>query len=472
MENDSKIPPHLRMAPMRYDQLLGDRTALLPCFMLAQHSINPDFVGRSDAFPLMDKYLLPDSQTSQQAQAQENTRLFALCGMGGMGKTDLAIEYAFSRRDKFGAVFWLEAAGMSQLAADFGKIPSQLGLESVAECQDLDASIELAKAWLANTYNSRGEDGKEYDNCSWLLIFNNADELNVVADYIPHTGNGAVLITSRDPAAQTHFLSHGSGLDLKPLQIKEAAGLLSRLVSDVDASADNANGDDETDASLDIARRFDGLPLAIIQTAGYIRRRQLSMREFVKQYGTDARYQKVHDSATASQQHRYGRTLATAFNFDGLNTGSLRLLRLLSFLSPDRVQEEIFVNSAGPMDTERDQLPADMFDDARFDLLSSSIIKRNITKKEIWIHRVIQAKIRAELGDAKRFEAFTEAVRMLSVIWPPGNLSTQASSRWPQCERLLPHLERFYQLYSEYSDKWSKYKVEPALPVLMNEAAV
>ena len=91
----------------------------------------------------MDKHLLP-SETPNSGNVQ-STRLFAPCGMGGIGKTDFAVEYARVRKSKFGAVFWLEAGGISQLASDFGRIATQLGIWSADEAKSLESSIEVAK---------------------------------------------------------------------------------------------------------------------------------------------------------------------------------------------------------------------------------------------------------------------------------------------------------------------------------------
>lgn len=80
------------------------------------------------------------------------------------------------------------------------------------------------------------------------------------------------------------------------------------------------------------------------QMAGFIRKRHLSIREFVDLYATDARYAEIHDAGNPVQEHRYGYTLATAYNFLGLSTHATRLLQLLAFMNPDRIQEYIFVS--------------------------------------------------------------------------------------------------------------------------------
>ncbi|RHZ68077.1 hypothetical protein CDV55_107889 [Aspergillus turcosus] len=452
-----KLPTRLHLiSGGSTDNLLETRRCNLPCFMLSQHP-NPDFIGRKDIFDVMDKQLLP-----QESDSERGTRLYAICGMGGIGKTDLAVEYAHSRRSKFGAIFWLEAGGVSQLASDFGRISTQLGLQTREEAQSLDSSIEIAKVWLSKPRSTNAKD-------NWLLIFDNADNLDIITNYVPYNGNGSILITSRDPFAKEHFFSNGSGVDLEPLSAGEAAALLRKLVT----RTETARNADEQEASDELADHFGGLPLALTQMAGFIRRRHLSMREFVKLYATDTRYAEIHDIGNPIQELRYGYTLATAYNFQGLSPDALRLLRLLAFMNPDRIQEYIFLSAGGTKDKNSPCWSASAFESARYELLASSIIKRNIHKKELWIHRVIQAEVRTRIEQEElRYETFQRAIALMSVAWPPGDHSSQQIKRWAICEELLPHLERFYQLYLEYSAEWQVFDVDPTFPTLLNEAAV
>lgn len=450
------------------DRVLETRQARLPCFTLTQIP-NPNFVGRRNLLAEIDKYLLPsDTETADMAHQM---RLFALCGMGGIGKTDLAVEYAFTRRSRFAAILWLDAGSPAQLAADFGRIASHLGLESADEARDLQSSIQLAKAWMTRPRTSSSIRVHEDDN-DWLLIFDNADNLEDIIDFVPQNGNGSVLVTSRDPFAKEQFFSNGSGIDLEPLSTAESATLLRKLIVPRESSANK----DECDASLELAKQLDGLPLAMTQMAGFIRRRHLSMREFVSSYGNDARYAEIHGMSHPAQEHRYGYTLATTYNLQGLSSSTMDLVRILAFLSPDRIREDIFVS---PTPHRRCREPAEgqpwssaTFEAARYESLASSIIKRDVHKKELRIHRVIQAEIRTALDEELRYKTFKSAVDLVSRLWPPGNLSIQANKRWVLCEDLLPHIERFRQFAIEYSDAWSAFEVDAILLHVLNEAGM
>ncbi|KAI1819341.1 tetratricopeptide repeat domain-containing protein [Xylaria intraflava] len=449
------------------NRLVETRKAHLPYFNLAHHTQNPEFVGREDIFLQIDKYLLP--RRTPTTGNMHSTRSFALCGMGGIGKTSLAVEYAFSREGKFGAVFWIEAGGVSQLMSDFSHISTRLGLETPEEAIDIESSKEIAKAWLNKPRSYNPQSGVEQENDSWLLIFDNADNLDIIAEYIPYHGNGSILVTSRDPFAKNHFFTNGGGVDMEPLKTAEAAGLLQRLV----ISGEGGNSADEKDASFQVAKSMDGLPLAMSQMAGFIRRRQLSIREFANLYSNDDQYAIIHGVSNPIQDRRYGRTLASAYTLEELGEDAARLLQLLAFLNPDRVPEDVFLNpiTKSTNSVQGESWTPSTFEKARYELLNSSLIKRNIQKKELWIHRVVQAEVRARMKQEHRYDIFKQAVQLLAGLWPPGDHCSQVTERWAICENLLPHLERFYQLYIDHPD-WEQYEVDPTFPMLMNEVAV
>jgi hypothetical protein len=218
----------------------------------------------------MDEHLLPQ-ETSLPAD-MNSIRSFAICGGSGIGKTELAIEYAYSRRHQFGAVFWLHAGNAAQLMTDFCQIPSYLGLANVYSHPTPESSRKLAKAWLNNPK-------KSVDwgvNCRWLLIFDKADDLDLIADYIPHGGNGSILITSRNYAAKDRFFESGPGVDLQPFSTGEAVTLLQRLVLGPDQRLKRS----DQEALVKIASMSGGQPTVIMQIAESIHNESISLREY------------------------------------------------------------------------------------------------------------------------------------------------------------------------------------------------
>jgi hypothetical protein len=305
------------------------------------------------------------------------------------------------------------------------------------------------------------------ENDNWLLIFDNVDNFDIISDYVPYYGSGSVLITSQDPITKEPFFSNTAKIQLEPLSTADSATLLRKLI----ANAEVAQSPDEQNASVELVNHLNGLPLAITQMAGFIRRRHLSIRELVNLYTTDAQHTEIYDLGNPIQEHRHGYTFATTYNFQGLSLNATKLLQLLAFMNLDRVQEYIFVN---PQASEKGYpcWTASLFESARHELLASSIIRQNIHKKELWIHGIIQEVVRNGIDNALRYQTFKDVVSLLAEVWPLGDDFSQQIKRWALCEDLLPHLEQFYQLYMKYSAAWDLFEVDPTFPALLNKAAV
>ena len=114
---------------------------------------------------------------------------------------------------------------------------------------------------------------KEPTLAKWLIVFDNADDPTILSDFWPSEGYGSVLVTSRDPMAKSQFFFGEAGIEFESLSIPDAAEFLKRLTR----KEDQQNSEE---ASQAIARRLDGLSLAIAQIAAIIRRRNLLLVEF------------------------------------------------------------------------------------------------------------------------------------------------------------------------------------------------
>ncbi|TGO51365.1 hypothetical protein BOTNAR_0359g00150 [Botryotinia narcissicola] len=408
----------------------------LPARILPRCSSNPDFFGRTAELHELDTHLSPQAPIP---------RHYALCGMGGVGKTELAVQWFYAQTDHFRAMFWIDAAEPAQLASSYAKIALTLQIQPPGQADDLIANREIAKRWFANT------------DVPWLLIFDNADNINLLADYWPHDGlarHGSVLVTSRDPLASV-VSGIITGLDLEPFPETEASEFIRRVTS-CDLS------EPEKQAALEMARELGCHPLDIVHMGGVIRRRQWSLQQFMESYHTN--YPKLRDPKKTLQQFRHGSMLATAWNFADLDAQAVRLLRILSVLSPDRIQESFFVVSSS--DTE----PSAFFDDtedfegAKDALLSSSIIKRNKIRRELSIHRIIAQEARTWLPVEELYISFCDAVHIICRAWPFNDAleNRHKTSRWVTCEAVFSHLEHIHKVYQSNEKSWShkRYSVE------------
>jgi hypothetical protein len=166
-------------------------------------------------------------------------RIVALCGMGGAGKTSVAVEYAHRHLAETGLVWQFPAEDATALAAGFDELARQLGARDL-----LDAGDPVA--WVHGILASRP--GR------WLLIFDNAPDAVALQSVLPPAGDGQVLVTTQDPLWPGH-----RAIEIPVLDAAVAAEFLI-----------TRTGDDAPDAAQELAGELGGLPLALEQAAAYM----------------------------------------------------------------------------------------------------------------------------------------------------------------------------------------------------------
>lgn len=461
------------------------REPRLPCFVLDWAVRNPDFFGRDEVMRDLETALLPSGAKFISSEST-STKYFALSGMGGLGKTEIATEFAFRHRQKFDAVFWVKADEVAKLDQSYSQIAQILGLETAAESTSQVVSKGLVKEWLSHPYMRLPLEGhsevSSQAQATWLIIFDNADEPSIVADYWPVMGNGSVLITSRDPLAKTYYSTKVSGVDLEPFSDADGASLLQTLTLDEDLAG----------VAQIISRRLGGLPLAITQFAGIIRRQELSLPEFMRSYENDAERPGLHSLRYSTGGGTYSSTLSSVWRFDKLNPRPRSLLRTLAFLDPDCIEEVILGEWPMPLPTQEFFGKPGDYRAARTELLQTSLIKRNKERKELSIHRLVQDAVRAQMSAEASAQIFWNIVGNLAIQWPSGRAApskkmikgtppkAHSVSEWPKRQTLYPHVLRLKQTWQElykdeatvYDIQWAGLLADAAWSAVLNQACL
>jgi hypothetical protein len=144
------------------------------------------------------------AQILQPLHAPRKQQRLSLGGLGGVGKTQLAIAYAESYRRSYSSVFWLNAASETALKDTFRSIASHIFSAQDSEALERSAIVGRVHRWLSDSRNTRR-----------LLIFDNYDDPSQfeINDYFPPASYGAVVVTTR----QQHLVA-GNIMHIKPLQ--------------------------------------------------------------------------------------------------------------------------------------------------------------------------------------------------------------------------------------------------------------
>ncbi|KAJ5161906.1 TPR repeat protein [Penicillium capsulatum] len=196
--------------------------------------------------------------------AKEKTRV-VLRGMGGVGKTQLAIRYVNSRRGDYSSVFWLNAASEDAVKQSFRSIAG-----IIVNSNELDKFTDRqivrgVHQWLSEPSNPR-----------WLLVFDNYDEPKSfrIEDYFPSASFGAFLVTSRRSIDDL-----GKNIDIKPFQRPEDS------LAILGARSQRANARLDP-AAKSLAKRLDGLPLALASAGAYVQKSKISFKDYLEEYNT------------------------------------------------------------------------------------------------------------------------------------------------------------------------------------------
>lgn len=221
---------------------------------------NPFFTGRQAILEQIDT-LLSSQQAAQTIQA------IALSGLAGIGKTQLAVEYAYRSQDRYRTLLWAKADTREVLLADIAGLCRILGLLEQGE-QDQRRMIEVARRWLA-------------EQTDWLLILDNVEDLSVVSEVLPPTPRGHFLLTMRGQVTGTL----ARRIDLEQMELEEGALLLLRRAKRIAPQAifDEVSPSEQA-AALQITQELGALPLALDQAGAYIEETGCSLAAYHTHY--------------------------------------------------------------------------------------------------------------------------------------------------------------------------------------------
>ena len=429
----------------------------LPFSHIASVSRNQEIYKQADVLDKIDVAfgLERPPDTSQRSHCdRENDPCrpysYVLCGMGGIGKTEIAIEYLYSRRDRFDAVFWIYADTTRKLAAQFVTLAQELRTESASDGMDEISAREVVKAWLAAPvgYRKKNDKTERVEEAKWLIVFDNADDPEILYDWLPTQGPGCILVTGRYPYVKENIFHLGNGLELEPLS-SEAGGEMLRRLSEREQEA-NA-----VDTSIRISELLGGLPLAISQMSAIIRRKHLSLHDFEDWYREDSK--DLHDLRVGGTRSTYQYTIGTTWAVEQLSAAAFTILKVLSILDPDRIPEEILLDGIRQVELQNYPIKKKNYFDARAELIHAALVTRNMAANELRVHRLVQDVVRQKMKESELHAIFAAAISLISAVWPYvcGTDPTRNQPwRIPIAERYTPHICRLEALFgSEIREK-------------------
>ena len=364
---------------------------------------NPFFTGRARLLAMLHDRLRQAVDDDRAAAVA----IVPLHGMGGVGKTQLAIEYAYRHAGDYQAVWWVSAEDPTVATAGLVRLAAALSLPTDGPIDDV-----LSGLWAALA-----------EHTDWLLIYDNVDDPAAVAVLRP-PDNGRLLLTSRNPTAGRM----GELVEVAEFDRAESIALLHRRCPTL------------TDSEADqVAVAVGDLPLAVEQAGYVLAETGLDIADYLHLLATQPHQAGLADPTIEAHPGLVAVVTASRTRLHAASPAAADLLDQLAFCAPEPI----------PLTPRPD--PGAATGPARFgvqvgDIATTAALVRDITRlglarhtgTTLQTHRLVQALLRARLSAAEQTRT-RRAARELVATATPGDPDDPAS--WPAYATITPHIQ-------------------------------
>ncbi|MFD5566967.1 FxSxx-COOH system tetratricopeptide repeat protein [Streptomyces cadmiisoli] len=365
---------------------------------------NPNFTGRESLLEELHQRLLRERATAVLPHT--------LHGMGGVGKSLLAVEYLYRRMGDYDLVWWISAERTAQISLSLVELAPRLGVPTGSDASStVTAVLEALRV------------GVPYAN--WILVFDNAESPEAVGQFFPAGGPGNILVTSRNP----QWASLARPLEVDVFMREESMALL------------RVRGPEISDEDADrLAQALGDLPLAIEQAAAWHAETGMPVDEYLRLLD-EKRVDLLRGTAPLDNQH----PVIAAWNIsldqlEAKNPAAYQLLQVCSFFAPEPIARSMFMRM--PPSPITPELDAALEDPIRLgqairDIGRYSLARFNHRTNSLQMHRLVQAALQFRMTEEDR-AAMRHGAHMLLVASDPNDPLN--ALRWDRYGTLYPHV--------------------------------
>ncbi len=380
---------------------------------------NRNFTGRDELIARLRNSLTSGNTAAVTA---------AVHGLGGVGKSELAIEYAWRWASHYSTIIWIRAETTATLGADFEALGDKLNLFNGDKPSEQAAVIETVREHLLKTPG-------------WLLVLDNAEKPKDIEDATPRAG-GQVIITSR-------YTAWKGVAEPLPVDVWPAAEAQQFLLKRMAAEGTQTEEADRA-AAAELANELGFLPLALEHAAAYCEQVELLLADYLKLFRENRLEMFRPETLGTEAGESETVTVSTTWNIS-LNRiresencpEAADLFNLCAFFAPDRIPLRIIREGAEHLP---EGLSAAVKSDLKINNALAALLRYSLisvegsgSERTISIHRLVQEVTRERLSDAERYRLAGAAACVVNEAFPGDSDDVRV---WPICGPLETHAEQ------------------------------
>ncbi|MGH3159643.1 MAG: FxSxx-COOH system tetratricopeptide repeat protein [Streptosporangiaceae bacterium] len=348
----------------------------------------------------------------------------ALRGLGGVGKTQVALEYAHRYKADYDIVWWINCGQSQYIDVQLADLGRTMRKVFAAEMPEEGSAPEMTKAVLNLLRSWEGR---------WLLIYDNAEDVTTVQPFLA-SGDGHVLITSRS----SDWEEHGRALEIDVFTRQESVRHLRQRLPAI-----------TEEEAAQVAAVLDDLPLAVATAGAWLAETGSPVPEYLHQL-------ERQPARTLSQRMVGGEPVEVSktwdVSLDQLQTTSPQAARLFEFcsvMSPDISLELIYSKAMAALLTQHERTFSDSMLIGKYiqQIDRLALIKLDTNLRQIHVHRLVQGVVRDRMSEDQIRDAQQRVQKILAGARPEGEVDDPAT--WSRYRIIFPHLRPSGAVLSE-----------------------
>jgi len=304
----------------------------LPCYSIP-YGLNLCFYGREAESELLKTSLDPQGNHA-------GMKVVSIYGLGGVGKTQLALHYANVSMDLYDVIAWISAESQIKITQAATNLATKLGLPKDSESEDDFRAIQKVRDWLNSS------------KTTFLLIFDNVEDASILDQIWPASAKGSVILTTRSPTIASK--RSREVMHLECFTGEKGVDVFYGLVRTKPTT------DIEICAAKETFELLGGLPLAMVHVSEFIQNRGYSYEEFLSVYKKSA--MRIYARSQAPSEYNHSLSTVWEITLNRLSQNASNLQNLLAFFDPDAIQEWLLTNINSDSTVARLQVLSDEFE--------------------------------------------------------------------------------------------------------------